>query len=77
VHLHEALCTVVHGGIDQGARQAAAILDALPTTHRSAMITETGKIVLRTVPFDQRDRPAVQDLRATLTATAPPATALH
>ncbi|GAA4141407.1 helix-turn-helix transcriptional regulator [Actinomadura keratinilytica] len=77
VHLHEAICTVAQGGIDRGTQQATAILDALPTTHRSAMITETGKIVLRTVPFDQRDRPAVQDLRATLTATAPHTTALH
>ncbi|GAA4072997.1 helix-turn-helix transcriptional regulator [Actinomadura miaoliensis] len=75
--LHEAVCTVVNGGIDQGARQATAILDALPTTHHSAMITETGKILLRMVPLDQQHRLAVQDLRAALAATAPHATSLH
>jgi len=75
--LHEAICTVVNGGIDQGAQQATAIIDALPTTHRSAMITETGKILLRTVPLDQQHRPAVRDLRATLAAVAPHAPPLH
>ncbi|MEU6038126.1 hypothetical protein ABZ801_22205 [Actinomadura sp. NPDC047616] len=72
--LHEAVCTVVNGGIDQGAQQATALLGSLPSTHRSAMISEVGRMVLRMVPLDQRDRPAVQDLRATLAATAPHAT---
>ncbi|MEU6038127.1 hypothetical protein ABZ801_22210 [Actinomadura sp. NPDC047616] len=76
VRLHEAICTVVNGGIDQGARQATAILDALPTAHHSAMITETGKILLRMVPLDQQHRPAVQDLRTALAATTPHAAPL-
>jgi len=77
VRLHEAICTVAQGGIDQGARQAATIFDALPTAHRSAMIIETGKILLRMVPPAHQDRPAVQDLHAMLTAATPRATALH
>jgi hypothetical protein len=77
VHLHEALCTIVQGGIDKGAQQATAILDSLPPAYRSAMISETATMVLRTVPLEHRDRPAVQDLRATLTATTPDATTLH
>ncbi|GAA4073003.1 hypothetical protein [Actinomadura miaoliensis] len=74
VRLHEALCTVANGGIDQGAQQATALLSSLPSIHRSAMISEVGRMVLRMVPLDQRDRPAVQDLRATLAATTPHAT---
>jgi hypothetical protein len=75
--LHEALCTVVQGGIDKGAQQATAVLDSLPPSYRTAMINETAAIVLRTVPPDQRNRPAVQDLHATLTATTPHTAALH
>ncbi|WP_067466932.1 helix-turn-helix domain-containing protein [Actinomadura macra] len=64
VRLHEALCTVVNGGIDRGARQAAEILAALPPSRRSHMITETGKAVVRAVPVERRDRPAVRELCA-------------
>jgi hypothetical protein len=71
VRLHEALCTVVNGGTDPGARQAAAILAALPPAQRSHMITETAKTVLIAVPPQQRQRPAVRELYEVLTATAP------
>jgi transcriptional regulator with XRE-family HTH domain len=68
VHLHEALCTVTNGGIDTGARQATEILTALPAAQHSQMITETGKTVLRAVPIDQWQRPAVRELRASVLA---------
>lgn len=71
VRLHEALCTVVEGGIDEGARQAAALLDGLPAAYRSQMITETGRRVLNAVPVEQRRRPAVGEFREVLAATAP------
>ena len=71
VRLHEALCTVVNGGAESGARQAAGILATLPAAQRSDMITETGQMVLRAVPADQRHHPAVHDLAA-LTAAPPP-----
>lgn len=71
VRLHEAVCTVVQGGIDQGARQAATILDSLPLPYRSQMITETGKRVLRAIPADRSQHPAVSEFREVLTATAP------
>ncbi|MEW2356269.1 hypothetical protein [Spirillospora sp. NPDC029432] len=71
VRLHEALCTVATGGVDQGARQAAAILDGLPGSYRSQMITETGRTVLRAVPAEKRERPAVREFADVLTRTAP------
>ncbi|WP_067464256.1 hypothetical protein [Actinomadura macra] len=64
VRLHEALCTVVNGGIDRGAQQATEILAALPSAQKSHMITETAKHVLGAVPVEQRDRPAVRELHA-------------
>ncbi|WP_067452539.1 hypothetical protein [Actinomadura macra] len=67
VRLHEALCTVVNGGTDTGAKQAAEILATLPAGQQSQMITDTGKAILRTVPLEQRDRPSVRDLRALVT----------
>ncbi len=68
VHLHRALCTVVNGGTDRGAGEAVEILDALPPAQRSHMIMQTGKTVLRAVPIDQRDRPAVRELRVLTSA---------
>jgi transcriptional regulator with XRE-family HTH domain len=78
VRLHEALCTVANGGVDQGVRQAATVLDALPPNHHSQMITETARIVLCAVPAEQRQRPAVGELRETIATAgtwAPQATA--
>lgn len=71
VRLHEALCTVVNGGTDQGARLAATVLDTLPAAYRTNMITYTGGMVLNRVPPDQRQRPAVRELREVLATTAP------
>ncbi|WP_067460045.1 hypothetical protein [Actinomadura macra] len=69
IHLQRALCTVVNGGTDRGTQQATEILAALPPAEQSQMITKTGKTVLRAVPVEQRDRPAVRELHA-LTAGA-------
>lgn len=71
VRLHEALCTVVNGGIDQGAGKAAAVFDTLPRAYRSQMITETGKTILRAIPNAQRHRPAAREFHEVLTSTAP------
>ncbi|MFD0688328.1 hypothetical protein [Actinomadura fibrosa] len=71
VRLHEAICTVVQGGSDTGARQATAVLTALPVSYRSQMITQTGRWVLEAVPPEHRDRPPVAELREALVLTAP------
>lgn len=71
VRLHSALCAVVNGGIAEGARYAAGVLDAVPVGFRSQMITETGWRVLRAVPSDDRELPAVRGFREVLSATAP------
>lgn len=71
VRLHRALCTVINGGTAEGACDAAEVLDAVPTGFRSQMITETGWRVLRAVPPDDRDLPAVRDFQEVLSATAP------
>jgi hypothetical protein len=70
VMLHLAMCTVVNGGTDPGAQQAIAVLHDLPTAYRSNMITETGRMVLRAVPPDHRERPAVTELREALASAA-------
>jgi len=66
IQLHQSMCTIVNGGIDQGARQAATVLHDLPDGYRSNMIVEVGKMVLRSVPMDSQHRPAVADLRDVL-----------
>ncbi|QXJ21555.1 hypothetical protein AGRA3207_002416 [Actinomadura graeca] len=71
VRLHEALCTVVNGGTDTGARQATQILDALPSTQQSHMINDTGRAILQAIPREQRTRPAAQDLHALLNQNRP------
>ena len=71
VNLLGALCTVVSGGTDAGARRAAEVLDGLPAGYRSQMITETGRRVLAAVPRAGQHRPAVRELAAVIKATAP------
>jgi hypothetical protein len=70
VLLHQAMCTVVDGGTEPGAQQAIAVLHDVPPAYRSNMITETGRMVLRAVPPDHRERSAVAELREAL-AIAP------
>jgi transcriptional regulator with XRE-family HTH domain len=70
IQLHRALCTVVQGGTEQGVQQAATVLHDLPGTYRTNIITETGRMVLRAVPLDRHERPAVAGLRNAL-AIAP------
>jgi hypothetical protein len=66
VMLHLAMCTVVNGGTDPGAQQAIVVLHDLPAAYRSNLVTETGRMVLRAVLPDHRDRPAVAELREAL-----------
>ncbi|MFI0354576.1 hypothetical protein [Actinomadura sp. 9N407] len=71
VQLHAARCTVVNGGIREGARQASAVLDALEPSYRNRLITETAKSVLHTIPLGQRGSPAAREFQEVLTSTAP------
>jgi transcriptional regulator with XRE-family HTH domain len=71
ISLSDALCTVINGSTAEGVRRAARILDSMPPVFRNHMITETGKRVLRAVPAEQQQRPAVREFREVLTATAP------
>ncbi|WP_326635890.1 hypothetical protein OG884_22645 [Streptosporangium sp. NBC_01755] len=66
VMLHEALCTVVNGGVDEGMQRAATVIDALSPAYRSRYIIETGRMLLRAVPPDQRNRPAIGEFREVL-----------
>ncbi|MEV7965668.1 helix-turn-helix transcriptional regulator [Sphaerisporangium sp. NPDC088356] len=66
VRLHEALCKVVNGGIDQGMRQAASVIDALPQVYNDNMVAATGRMVLRAVPRHQQNRPSVAEFRKVL-----------
>ncbi len=66
IRLHEALSIVVNGGIEEGMRRASSVIDALPEVHNDHMVVETGRRVLRAVPLEQRERPAVAEFRAVL-----------
>lgn len=70
VGLHKALCIVVNGGIAEGTRHAAEVLDAVPAGFRSQMITETGWRVLRAVPAADRELPVVREYQDVLAASA-------
>lgn len=76
VSLHGALCTVVSGGTAAGAQRAAEVLDGLPPSYRSQMITETGRRVLAAVPRADQGSPAARDLASVIAATAPPSAQL-
>ncbi|MEV7008473.1 hypothetical protein [Streptosporangium sp. NPDC051022] len=68
VRLHEALCAVVNGGVEEGMRRAVAVIDSLPADRRDTYIIETGQMVLRAVPFERRNRPVVGEFRKVLGA---------
>ncbi|GII80298.1 hypothetical protein Sru01_52800 [Sphaerisporangium rufum] len=74
VQLHGAMCTVTRGGIDEGVRQAAAAIDTLAPAYRSNHIMETGNLVLRAVPPEQRGRDSVIEFRKLLTTPPPQST---
>ncbi|GII79443.1 hypothetical protein Sru01_44250 [Sphaerisporangium rufum] len=74
VQLHGAMCTVAQGGIDEGTRQAATMIDTPAPAYRSNHIMETANLVLRAVPADQRGRASVTEFRKLLT-TPPPQSA--
>ncbi|MGV9386159.1 helix-turn-helix domain-containing protein [Nonomuraea sp. NPDC003707] len=68
--LHEAISTAALGGVDEGARIAAELIDSLPAAYRTNHIKETARMVVRAVPLDQQARPAVGELRSMLALEA-------
>ncbi|GAA0971854.1 hypothetical protein GCM10009555_023850 [Acrocarpospora macrocephala] len=70
LRLHTAWCTVVNGGVDEGIRQAATVIDSLPDAYRNVMIMETARRVFSAVPLPQRERPVVEEFREMLAVSA-------
>lgn len=68
--LHTALCIVVRGGVEEGARSAVAVLADVPSTFRTNMIDRAGRMVIGAVPNDRQARPEVRDLRSMLAIEA-------
>ncbi|MEV0613962.1 helix-turn-helix transcriptional regulator [Nonomuraea sp. NPDC050404] len=64
VLFHQDVCTVARGGVDEGIRHTAEVLDGLPAAYRTNHVLETARIVLRTVPQGQRDRRSVRELES-------------
>jgi transcriptional regulator with XRE-family HTH domain len=64
--LYEALCVVTNGGVDQGVRQAAEIIDGLGPSRQTAITLERGYRVLRAVPLPARNSDYVREFRAVL-----------
>ena len=68
--LHEAISTTALGGVDEGTALASELIDALPAKFRTNHIRGTARMVLRAVPIQQQDRPAVAELRSMLAINA-------
>lgn len=66
VQLHAARCAVARGGVVEGLRSAAEVLDGVGPAYQTHMMRHTGLMVLRAVPADKRDLPAVREVRAML-----------
>ncbi|WP_204017148.1 hypothetical protein [Sphaerimonospora thailandensis] len=66
IQLHTALCVILNGGVDEGVRLAATVMGDIRPEASSAMTTETARWVLRAVPREQRERPAVGEFRELL-----------
>lgn len=69
VELHRATGAVHSGDVGDGVRHARRVLSALPEQHRTGVVREVARSVLRAVPAAERKRPDVADLREML---APP-----
>jgi transcriptional regulator with XRE-family HTH domain len=69
VQLHRALCAVAKGGTQEGARTAATVFAELNPSYLSSHVLETGRLVLRAVPIDQRGQGDAGELRRLLTVT--------
>lgn len=67
VQLHEALCLVRNGDIDEGTKHATVVLDACPPQYRYHTIMATGRSVLGVIPRNEQHRPIVNELRQMLT----------
>jgi transcriptional regulator with XRE-family HTH domain len=64
--LHAAMGLIAAGEIDRGLQGATEAIGSLPSDLRHVFVRETGRMVLRAVPLEHRDRPAIGDLQATL-----------
>jgi tetratricopeptide (TPR) repeat protein len=62
VQLHQAMCLVSEGHINDGTRHAESIISSLPSAQRTALIMEIGHQVLRAVPNNARGRPSAYGL---------------
>ncbi|MFD0740758.1 hypothetical protein ACFQ1L_01360 [Phytohabitans flavus] len=62
IQLHAARRLIQAGHITDGTRHAQAILTALPTPQRTALVTGVARQVLDAVPGKERSRPAVKEL---------------
>jgi hypothetical protein len=63
VHLHRAVGSVRSGDVSGGARQAATVLEALPSQDRGNFVLTIADMVLSAVPAGQRRHPDVTHYR--------------
>jgi transcriptional regulator with XRE-family HTH domain len=72
VRLHEAISISKSGGHDESLRLATQVISELDPAYRSHMILQTARMVLDTVPRDQRAAlPALSDYRAAISTPVP------
>jgi hypothetical protein len=59
VQLHQAMCLIANGHLDDGGLHAQRAIEGLPSSQRTTLVMQFGQRVLRKVPIGERDRPAV------------------
>jgi hypothetical protein len=69
IELQRAMCLVSSGDTLTGVRHAQDVITGLPLMHRIRPVADLGHKVLRAIPAQRHNDPAVSDYRHCLTAT--------
>ncbi|MGH3716834.1 MAG: hypothetical protein ACRDT4_25750, partial [Micromonosporaceae bacterium] len=70
IRLDQAATMARASHVDDACQLAVAAITGVPDEHRTGILHRRGSDVLRTVPAEERRRPAAQDLREVLAAAA-------
>jgi transcriptional regulator with XRE-family HTH domain len=61
IELQRALCLVGSGDVQSGVSHAQGIITSVPAMHRIRPVADLGRRVLRAIPAQQQDNPAVRE----------------
>jgi len=69
IELQRAMCLVGVGDVQQGIRNAQAVVSSLPAIHRVRPVADLGHKVLRAVPVAEQQQAGVQEYHECLSAS--------